>query len=318
MKTLTYWLQKYYKMQNEILLCYRKTAQSSWGDRTFYLEDDYDAAKPYNHRSVLKNEVVIEFDVDDKAKNLEMTDRVCERLDKDGIKYAVWSSGNRSNHIHFFVDTGEASNLNTLKRTIIKHYTYEIGDADLAMASDNHLIRAELGLNEKTGKYKTLTKIKPGFPFVNIINPKIWDRYVSKMEQLVQRTTTIKVNELVDHPGLKWILSAEEFRKTDDGRERALFLLIHVLKPQYQDNKEGLVKYLQNWYKYSSGRTLTDYDIQNKVNYHFGRTYEFSDRYINDLCTELGRKDLVRIYDPQQKLEVTTSEEIKQEESKAI
>ena len=68
-KNLTWWLRRYYPMQDNILLCYRPTLKSYWGDRCNYLSEDYIQSKAYNHRSILDNEVVIEFDEKDVKLN---------------------------------------------------------------------------------------------------------------------------------------------------------------------------------------------------------------------------------------------------------
>ena len=107
MKTLQWWLRRYIQFQDSILLVYRPTLKSWWGDRCYYLDDDYLQSKPYNHRSVLDNEVVIEFDEEDKTLNRKCADYVCKRLKTDNIGFSKWDSGNKSIHVHCMIDTGE-------------------------------------------------------------------------------------------------------------------------------------------------------------------------------------------------------------------
>jgi hypothetical protein len=96
------------------------------------------------------------------------------------------------------------------------------------------------------------------------------------------------VHDITKTDGFKYILDAVKFRQSDDGRERALFMLIHCLKPQYKENKEGLILFLQSWYSYSSGVKLSAKDIRNKVNYHWNKDYKIGIHYLNNLLESLG------------------------------
>jgi hypothetical protein len=112
------------------------------------------------------------------------------------------------------------------------------------------------------------------------------------MGRLVQRRVTTDVNTLTEHPGLKYILTAHQFREAEDGRERALFMLIHLLKPKHTDKAE-LTKYLQEWYRYSGGTKLLDRDIERKVSYHWNRDYNITERFLDELLESIGREDLI-------------------------
>jgi hypothetical protein len=94
------------------------------------------------------------------------------------------------------------------------------------------------------------------------------------------------INNLVDDPKLKWILTSPNFKEHNDGRERALFLLIHVLKHKYE--KDELVSYLQNWYRYVGGNKLNPYQIKGKVYYQWDRNYSFGESYLNELLESIG------------------------------
>jgi len=182
----------------------------------------------------------------------------------------------------------DVRNLRLLKKTFIRYYTKGLPLPDLRMAVPNHLIRAEYGINEKSGNKKTFIEKTVGYPFIYKIPEDVWDKYNKGYRTVLKRKLTTNINYLIDHPAFKYVLSSEKFRLNDDGRERALFMLIHVLKPNYKDKKQELVKFLQDWYKYSSGRKLNDRDIQNKVNYHWSRRYHFGEDYIRELFEDIG------------------------------
>jgi hypothetical protein len=291
--TLTTYLMKYYKIQPQILLVYRPTDKEGWRNRCFYLDDKYNVNTQYNHRSILLNEIIIEYDKNDKEENIKVTNQVCKRLDKDGIKYALWDSGNRSLHIHIFLNLREATNIPLLKKTFIRYYTYELEQPDLQLCSGNHLIRCEYGINEKSGKCKSPIYRSASYPFINEIRQEIWAEYGEERRRALARSIVRNDTELTSTKGFKYIIAAAEFREVEDGRERALFMLIHLLKPQYKDNRKGLIQFLQDWYRYSGGYKLTSKQIECKVYYHWERKYNFTENYLNELLVSIGRQDLI-------------------------
>lgn len=293
-KLLHYYLHKYYDLQQEILLCYRPTETSTWSDRCLYLSREYNAEKKYNHRSILKNEVVIEFDDKDTQKNLDNAREAAKRLRADGFVTAMFSSGNKSTHVHTFIDVAQASNIRLLKSVLIRHYTKGLPTPDLQLCADNHLIRAEYGIHEKTGKEKSPVYIDGGYPVIKKIPSVVWECYGKEMSSIVQQRMTKDLHSVEGTKGFQFILSTDEFRKSDDARERALFMLIHTLKPKYAQNKLGLVLFLQQWYRYSGGIKLSPKDIESKVNYHWNRHYIISARYLNELLQSIGREDLIQ------------------------
>jgi hypothetical protein len=293
-ETLNTYLRKYYEFQPKILLCYRPTERSDWKDRCFYLEDNYDSLKKYNHRGILGNEVVIEFDEEDKEVNAKLADEVCLRLQKDNIRYAKWYTGGKSVHIHILLDVGEASNIRLLKTVFTRHYTEGLDKLpDLQMTYPNHLIRAEFGIHEKTGRekmllYKSRNYFKPCF-----LPQVVWDKYTDSMAKVVKTKLTKDIKNFNDLPSIQLLFKTEEIAKVNDGRERSLLLLIKVLRSKY--SKEELIKYLQDWYKYTKGTKLQDKQIAGKVYYYWNKEYSFNwwVQYLNDLLIDIGREDMI-------------------------
>ena len=76
-----------------------------------------------------------------------------------------------------------------------------------------------------------------------------------------------------------------------DGRERALFLLIHLLKSK--NTKGELQEHLIDWYKYSGGYKLTNEDIKHKIEYQWNRNYNFGTPYIKELLEDLGKVEIM-------------------------
>jgi hypothetical protein len=294
MKNFAWFMDKYYEMQEQILVCYHPTEDSTWQDRCLFLSKEYNEYKPYNHRSILKNEIVIEFDNKDKKVNEQSARTVYKRLMADGFSPSLFTSGNKSCHVHVFVDVGNANNVPQLKRTFMRYYSQDLGEPDLRLAADNHLIRCEFGIHEKTGENKLPLTVHANFPKVKKIPIAIWEKYIDDMRVNTQRRMTMDLSTLENLPGFQFILQTDEFRKSDDARERALFMLIHVLKPKYQDKKEEFIQYLQDWYRYSSGTKLSPGDIRGKVAYHWNKSYSIGVTYLNELLVSIGRSDLIQ------------------------
>ena len=292
--TLTPYLRQYSKIQSDIMLVYHPTRVSTWSDRCLFGSDEYNMSKAYNHRSILSNEVVIEFDDDSPETNKKYADLVHYNLKQDGFKIAKWRSGNKSVHVHFFVNLGNSRNTNLLKKTIMRYYTKGIAVPDLRLASDNHLIRAEYGVHEKTGEFKSLISKMKGYPEVTDLPEAVWSKYMSDQKKSIRNRFSYDLKALEELPGFKYVVNAEQFRATDDGRERALFMLIHVLKPRYKERKAEFIKFLQDWYRYSSGRKLSDWAIKCKVEYHWEKNYSIGVAYLNELLESVGRDDLVQ------------------------
>jgi hypothetical protein len=306
MQGLSYYLNKYYKMQDKIVLVNRKNPNDNWSDRCLFLDEHYSAHKPYNHRSILNNEIVIEFDYDDPEFNASMIRRVVERLNKDNITYAKWKSGNKSTHLHMFIEVGDCGNIPLLKNVVMRYYGtfYKTKDGkiheekpeeeyikilpDLRLSAQNHLIRAENGLHETSGNKKTLLTTCGKFPEINPLKKEIWERY--SLQQKINASRALMSHQNNDElkKKMKIILDSTEFRNYNDGRERALFILIHYLKESYKDKKQDLITYLADWYRYSGGHKMSKQDIERKVSYQWHRSYRI-DNMVDELLESIQR-----------------------------
>lgn len=292
MNRLKNYLEKYYEMQQDILLCYRPSNEgvgSSWSDRCNYLDENYSAKKKYNHRMTLDKEVVIEFDEKEPEVNKKLAEEVIKRLRKDKINYSCWFSGSKSYHVHFFIEPQQASNLRLLKSVIMRHYCKDLEfKPDLQLAG-KHLIRAEYGLNEKTNKFKTKYSQSPSYPKLNNVIQPVWDKYIREMNWLIRASMTRSVSEIADSSAIKKLLDTTYFNeKLRDGRERILFILSNVLI--HTMDKKDLIELLQKWYKYTNGRKLTPGQIAYKVYKADKAPYTITEKYILQTMQELGIK----------------------------
>ena len=311
--TLTGYLDWYYtNIQDKIMLVYRPDRKTSWGNRALFLSEEYNPTTQYNHRSVLVNEIIIEYDFDNLELNEKLANMAIEQLREDKIKYSKWFSGGKSYHVHILVNVNECRNVSLLKNVVCRHYGTFYQDPengniykerkgdnfikiipDLRLCAPNHLIRAEYGVHESTGKNKTLVSKSPGYPEVCDLKEEVWKEYIKQQSIVIMRRVSIDANKITDLPGFKYIASSHLFKEAEDGRERAMFILIHAMKDEYKEDKTGFIKYVQEWYRYSGGHKLTDYQIKHKVCYHWDKTYRLVN-FLNELLESLGKEDLIK------------------------
>lgn len=303
-QSLISYLLRYSDFSNDITLVYRPTLKDHWGDRAKFLGEKYNHHKPYNHRSILPQEIVIEYDTDDMSVNMKCVDKVRELLKKDGIKYAKWTSGNKSSHLHFMLDF-DVTAVNyrfLLKRVIMRYYgTFYVKDGvvytqyinnskkiepDIRLAEDKHLVRAEFGVHEKTGKHKTLYMKDKDYPCLSRMPGIMWILYQDEVRKHLARKAQYHSTDIKGSKYIKYLLSTD-FRDAEDGRERALFILIQALKGEYE-SKEDFVKLMQDWYKYAGGTKMSSWQIACKVNYHWEKSYIITEAFIKEFIDELG------------------------------
>ncbi len=126
--------------------------------------------RPIHSRTILKNEIVLEIDNDDWIEVRDGTKRIIDVLNQWGAAghYYLSFSGNRSIHVHVFMD--HSLNIHDDTKSLIQgrddvnsvfksYFTLQIARAshtvvDMGLSS-KHLIRMEGGFNEKSKKYCT-------------------------------------------------------------------------------------------------------------------------------------------------------------------
>ena len=312
---LVQFLNYYYtECQKNILLVYRGELTENWAKRTTYLGNEYYPKLNYNHRSILDCEVVFEYDYEDTELNKKLVDKIATRLSADGIEWAKWSSGNKSIHLHILINNSKVMNLSLFKNAILRFYgtyyynevTKVISDTevdgykklvpDLKLATPNHLIRAEYGIHEKTQKKKSLISKTLDYPCKSNIPLIVFEEYTKAQEKSVRQRIMQTTSELADSELVKKLLDTVYFRNDmDDGRERVMYQLIHILKPKFKSKPTGqeeLVNFLWEWYKYSSsqGLKMTEVDVRNKVRYHWNKDYTITEATLKRTIEDIGGK----------------------------
>ena len=265
-KSLVNYLIKYQDIQEYIFLVSHLTPYSNWADRCLYGTKKYDSHKHYNHRAVLRNEVVFEYDYKDDEKNRELVMTVNKRLKELGLSTSMWFSGGKSYHLHTFINIPPNVEPREWKKTFIYFVCKGLPNPDLLVVGDNHLIRAEYGLHEKTRRTKKLCNESKDYPFVKDVSDLIMEQYLSYKKYISELPKV--TNDLIHTDDVKFLMNTQEFRKYKDGVQRGLFILTHVLKENM--NKEEVKTYLEKWYKEVGGYKT---DIGRHVDYQWEKNY---------------------------------------------
>jgi hypothetical protein len=260
----------------------------SWANRVTMNSDKWNPLEQYNHRNILDNEVVVEFDSEETEKNGINSAFVVNKLKKLGMEFSVWYSGNKSVHVHAFFDIKHAADIRLIKRCIMMYLTEGCDDRpDYQLAIRRHLIRAEYGLHEKSLKLKSPITETPNYPKLNKIPDEVWRHYDASRRKSLETQLSRRLDQLEASPLVQKMLDTITVRMHDDGRERILFVLIHVLKVKYKE-PEDLADFLYGWYKYTNGRKFSKNDLLRKVKYHFNRSYNITEKYLKEVLEDVG------------------------------
>lgn len=107
------------------------------------------------HRTILKNEIVLDFDPEKNQTKKDLIIKVksvCKDLKKKKIEYHCFDTGSRGFHIHIFIDdmlTMKVEERKDYRRNIIKFF-----GAELQKSSDSSPIALEGVTHWKSGKVK--------------------------------------------------------------------------------------------------------------------------------------------------------------------
>lgn len=145
----------------------QEDGEVSWTKRRSFLTLNPSADQWFiercNHRQILKNEIILDFDrpiPPDKLLEDYDVKRIIAKLIEDDYRFSVFHSGSKGVHIHIFNDwliPSLRAEREQFRTQLIKYYQrlFVVG-LDLQKASDSCMIALEHTPHWKTGNTKTL------------------------------------------------------------------------------------------------------------------------------------------------------------------
>lgn len=248
--------------------------QSPW--IAFHAILDDPPGRPLHSRLILRNELVLEIDSDSWEEVRDGTRRIVKTLDEWEAEgsYYISFSGNRSIHVHLFLDISSVlvhANIIPLLEghddvipSVKSYLTLQISraakaDVDMHLTG-THLIRMEGGFNEKSRKHCTMLDgipdEKPVYYDVVVpfrLPPKLWD--LSKWENEINTFLSIRYAET----------QKQVYPQT--GRQFDPEPLKDILKPIFIPGyRHWIVLSLSGWFKRHSIPEAQALDIMRALN----------------------------------------------------
>lgn len=249
------------------------------------------------HRYIFPDEIVIDLDNDDIRINKKNAKKIEKRLEKKGLTYRKFYSGNKGYHFHLFfpeLKDYEGFHNKIMKQLIV--YGFIFGCEHMCKHKDclikeysvdtqltgKHLIRCEYGLHEKTGRVKRLLKDN-----------------LSEMENIIpinikKKFEDISENVKVDFSNLNIVHRSPTFNAIisnylSDGKKRACFFLASRLKLMGKTEEETLNVIMQ-WNNNIQKLQLTEQNIRNVVynGYKEPKGLYTGDTYGRQILNEAG------------------------------
>ena len=272
------------------------------------------------HRSMLPNEIVIESDYPEYIDNFEASKIIGKIIENQGFTPHYYYSGNKSIHIHVFIDWDFILALRGNHKTdafkqefIIWLRTRMINcwdtkerifDAELIRAT--HLIRCE-GSKNKRG-YKTFlghshndlsfipyicnedNRIYPRIGEIKLSTPHCIMELLDDFEEDRVRPKPIPVSRFDPNDCPNEIrkcvgrLLSDDFKEVTDGKKRAFFIIVSELRRVAGDDK---AREMINDWNIRMGSPMKP----NEIEYRFKKkSYTLSNKFINDFMEEIGFK----------------------------
>jgi len=271
------------------------------------------------HRSMMSNEIVIESDYPEYIDNFEAAKIVGKIIEGKGFTPHYYYSGNKSIHIHIFLDWDCMFGIDAWKdvtkfkqdfiiwlRTEMISNWANIRKFDKDLIKATHLIRCELSKNKKGYKtflgythndlsfipyicnednriYPRLGKIKLSNP--NCINELLHNFFADKEKS---KPTLVSSFNPADCPNKirqsVGRLLSDDFKEMADGKNRAMFIILSELRRVTGDDK---ARAMVNDWNIRMGSPI----LQKDIDYRFTKkAYTLSNKYINDFMEEIGMK----------------------------
>lgn len=271
-----------------VRVAFHANQRSKWE----YADTQNMRSRKYNHRDVLPDEVVLDFDEEELSANIYWSNKVSEQLHRLGVKHSLWTTGGKGTHIHtFWEGLDEVAEPRDLKNLLADWMIEGISVKVDRQLMGKHLVRFEWGHYEKAlpdKKFKEPVHAEDHFKYNKIPGP-VFEKYKKNVVDYALRRLRWK------HSGVKYkyetpccmkYIASDEFAQHKDGGKRAMFVMA-----SYYSNlpNEELGPLLSRYNKYNLKKPLpkeTIIGMVKSVRAHKGR--KVGCRYRHELFRDIG------------------------------
>ena len=276
MKTQQELFQDYLKQYGKFHFIYSMHRPQKWKIYPDELDSRDTDETIINHREIFPCEIVFDFDLVSPKHLKFYYSEVSKRLKKYKMSYTAYNSGGKCsveklpNHVHVFIpEVGRipTENRKLYKEQILKFFLgkYEHSShVDFQLCS-RHMVRAEGGKHEKTGREKILiSTYEPTIQKENMLPPVLKNIIVEKLNDLHSRkegvTTHVKTDSVF--PCVEYLMS-QDFGSLGDGRQRALTILSNFY---YKTLGEAGYDKVREWNDYKLNRYFNEGKLKSTFN----------------------------------------------------
>ena len=270
------------------------------------------------HRSMLPNEIVIESDYPEYIDNFEASKIIGKIIESKGFIPHYYYSGNKSIHIHIFLDWACMSGIELwkdvvkfkqdfiiwLRTKMISCWDTDTRKFDTDLIKATHLIRCELSKNKKG--FKTFlgythndlsfipyvcnedNRIYPRVGEIKLSNPHCINELLEEFFEDKNKTKPTQTSSWnpKDCPteirGAVSRLLSDDFKEVGDCKKRAFFIIVNELRRVMDDIKAR--HEIAKWNN-AMGNPMSEKEID----YRFTKkVYTLSNKYINEFLKEVG------------------------------
>lgn len=212
-------------------------------------------------RTIAPNEIVIEFDSDDKQRVESLVKRTIKRLHQANYSYFVFDHQGRSPHIHipaiYGLEQLDEDLRKQYKKTFIEIYcsVWDVvyPEVDMSMTNNGCLIAREFKPHFKHSTIKDLVSYKLKYTEqINSIDMRILERARNRIEFY----QSLEKNRLNDYTDYSWVINWVTNTPIEQGdRDITIYKNIAILIINKNLDSEPIINSIQS-YDYSAGREI--------------------------------------------------------------
>ena len=271
------------------------------------------------HRSMMENEIIVESDYPTYEENYLASRIIGNIIEKNGFSPMYYYSGNKSVHIHIFLDFLCIKKLSQVKKKQFMEWLREkmiscwgtnAKEFDRDLIRPTHLIRCELSRNKIGFKtflgysYKDVSpipcvchennRIYPKLGKMRLSSPKDMEKLIGEFEHYLKSkknaaivkksNSSFRYNDNISsevRECVKAILD-DDFKDAGDGFKRGMFILVNELKRVYGDTKARDV--INDWNN-RMGNPIKEQEIDYRIK---SKDYTLTCKYIHNFLKGVG------------------------------